>query len=101
ALFLVRSLVLPLIQFEAALNQNGISFLEILRNDFGLAIPCLNINKSDVLLGLATFAFPTPVDGYSKVGKGSPLRSITQFRVSGKIAGEDDFIKTGHNVPCG
>ncbi len=96
ALFLVSVLVLPLVEFEPALDQERPPLFHVLGDDLGLAPEGIDIDESDLFLGLAGLGLPGPVDGQADAGDGGAFGGVAQVGVACEVAREDDFVEAGH-----
>src|SRR5437763_4482797 len=97
-------LVLPLIELQAALNQEWTAFFHVLSDDLGLTPPGFDINERYFFFCFAAFAFPSAIHRHTYLRDGSAFRGVTQLWVASEVSGENNSIKTGHRVPfsgCG
>ena len=78
--------VLPGIEFQAAFDQQRAALAHVLGDDFRLAAPGFDVNKTDFFLGLAGFGFPGAVDRQADLGDGRSLGRVAQFRIARQVA---------------
>src|SRR3954470_21372469 len=96
--FLMRVLIFPGVQLQAAFHQERTTFLEILADDFGLSAKRINIHKSYFFLRFPRFVLPSAVQRHADLGNRSALRGIPQLRISCEVARQDDFVEVGHKT---
>ena len=80
---------------KPALDKKWPSLFQILANYFGLPAKCVHVNETNFFLHFTGFGFPLPVDSQGNLRDGRPLGRVTQFRIAGQIAGDDDFVEIG------
>ena len=88
--------VLPLVELEAALNEDRPPFLHILAKRFGLFSEGVHIDESGLVLLLSFGVPPHAVDGEAQLGHRGALGGVAQFRIPGQVAHQDDFVEACH-----
>ena len=97
AAFFASFLVVPSVHLQAAFNIGTTAFGEVLLGEFRLTPPERDIDKDCFFLLLILLVVPNPVNGKRNVRNRSALGRVTQFRVTGQIPDEHNFVKIGHS----
>ena len=84
--FLAGLFVVPGVQLEVALNEGGITLLEVLLGYFRRASPERNVHEGCFLFLLAFVVCPCAIYCESKVSNGGSLGCVTNVGIPSKIA---------------
>ena len=95
--FLTRGFVLPAVELEAAVDEEGSAFgdLELLE-EFGHLAPEADVDIRDFFALLAGGGGVAAVDGEAEVGEGGGAHSL-EFGFAGEVAHEGDFVVACHD----
>lgn len=83
---------LPRIILEPALDQNGLTLLEILGDVLGMLLPRRAVNETGFVYALALRGSVTVVDGEAQAADGGTSTGVSQVGVFRESAKEDDFV---------
>jgi len=92
-------LVIPGVEFQAALDVERLPLLGVVAGDFSQTAPEFDLHKGDLLLGfLPDLVFA--VDSEADACERSALGGCLDFDFAGEVSDEDDFVYVGHNIMC-
>src|SRR5690606_9287908 len=94
--FLAGVLVVPLIQFQPTLDEEGAALAKVLSDDLGLLSPCVDVDEGHLLPALAGFRPVGAVDRQSEPGDGLALGCVPQFGIASEVPEEDNLVEAGH-----
>ena len=88
--------VLPGLKLKTPFHQNAAAFLEVLDRIFGIAAPESDIHEGHVLLLLAAFILPDPIQGKAHLGDRVAGLGFPELKIASQIADKGNTIVTAH-----
>ena len=98
--FLTGSFVFPTVELQAPLDVNRTAFLAIFSCNLGLTTPEGDIDKCCLLSFFPTIRREDTVPRNPKIGYGTSLGSVFDFRITGDIPDQHHFVQIGHLIGC-
>ncbi len=102
---LLAFLGLPLVELEAALDEDRGALGQKFLGGLGLAAPGHHIDVADLFLDLSVLGLVGAVERHRQVADGGSLGRVAHFGVPGQVPDEHDFIQVGHGkwakLSCG
>jgi hypothetical protein len=96
AALLTRGLILPAIELETALDEDGAAFLAVLGRGLRGASPKGNIDIGGLLTAFSSLRGEGAVHGDADIRDSLPLGGVFDFRITGDIPDNHHFIEVGH-----
>jgi hypothetical protein len=96
AALLTRGLVLPAVELETALDEDGAAFLAILGRGLRGTPPKGDIDIGCLLTALSSLRGKGAVHGDADIHDGASLGGIFDFRITGDVPDNRHFVEIGH-----
>src|SRR5690606_28032334 len=90
AALLAGGLVVPLVETETALDEEGASLGAVFADEFALFTPGFDIDEGGLLASLAALVLEGARDGEAELADGGALGRDADFGVAGQVADEKD-----------
>ncbi len=88
----------PLIEFEAAFDEERVALLFVLGEDFGGFSEAGAIDEGGFLFFDAVLAGPGAIDGEAEVADSGLVRHVLEFEVARDVAHQQDLVQIGHGM---